>query len=102
LSPAASTPEARRDANPTRHHSKEFLDMRYVNALALLLVIVGAVNWLLVGVAKFDLVAAITGTSFGQTNALSSVVYILVGVAGVILLPVLARWATASEANVRT
>jgi uncharacterized protein len=72
--------------------------MRYVNALALLLVIVGAANWLLVGIAKFDLVAALTGTSFGQTNALSSVVYILVGVAGLILLPVLGRWATASSA----
>ena len=54
--------------------------MRYLNALALLLVIVGAVNWLLVGIAKFDLVAAITGSSFGQTNTMSSVIYILVGV----------------------
>jgi uncharacterized membrane protein YuzA (DUF378 family) len=69
--------------------------VRYLNAIALLLVIVGAVNWLLVGVAKFDLVAAITGSSFGETNALSSVIYILVGVAGVVLLPVLARWASA-------
>ena len=68
--------------------------MRYVNALALLLVIVGAANWLLVGIAKFDLVAAITGTSFGQTNVLSSVVYVLVGIAGLVLLPVLGRWAT--------
>ena len=71
--------------------------MRYVNALALLLVIVGAVNWLLVGLARFDLVAAITGTSFGQTNALSSVIYILVGISGLALLPVLARWATSSD-----
>ena len=71
--------------------------MRYINALALLLVIVGAVNWLLVGLAKFDLVAAITGTSFGQTNALSSVISILVGVSGVLLLPVLLRWATATD-----
>ena len=71
--------------------------MRYINALALLLVIVGAVNWLLGGLAKFDLVAAITGTSFGQTNALSSVIYILVGVSGVLLLPVLLRWATATD-----
>ena len=70
--------------------------MRYLNALALLLVIVGAVNWLLVGVAKIDLVAAITGSAFGETNALSSVIYILVGIAGVALLPVLARWATSS------
>ena len=71
--------------------------MRYVNALALLLVIVGAANWLLVGIAKFDLVAAITGTSFGETNAISSLIYILVGISGLVLLPVLARWATSSD-----
>ena len=66
--------------------------MRYVNAIALLLVIVGAVNWLLVGVAKFDLVAAITGSAFGETNAVSCLIYILVGLAGIALLPTLGRW----------
>ena len=75
--------------------------MRYVNALALLLVIVGAANWLLVGIARFDLVAALTGTTFGETNAVSSVIYILVGVSGLLLLPVLARWATAQSASAR-
>ena len=65
--------------------------MRYLNALALLLVIVGGVNWLLVGIAKFDLVAKITGNSFGTTSALSSIVYILVGVAAVWLVPFLGR-----------
>jgi hypothetical protein len=74
--------------------------MRYLNALALLLVIVGGVNWLLVGIAGFDLVAALTGAEFGQTNAISSLVYILVGVAAVWLLPTLARFATSSEAAV--
>lgn len=72
--------------------------MRYVNSLALLLVIVGAANWLLVGVAKFDLVAAITGATFGETNALSSIVYVLVGLSGLALLPTLARWATGRTA----
>jgi uncharacterized membrane protein YuzA (DUF378 family) len=71
--------------------------VRYLNALALLLVIVGAVNWLLVGIAKFDLVAAITGASFGETNPLSSIVYALVGAAGIVLLPVLGRWVTTDE-----
>jgi uncharacterized protein len=71
--------------------------VRYINALALLLVIVGAANWLLVGIAKFDLVAALTGSSFGQTNTVSTVIYVLVGISGVLLLPVLARWATASD-----
>ncbi len=71
--------------------------MRYVNALALLLVIVGAVNWLLVGIAGFDLVAALTGSSFGETNTISTIIYVLVGIAGVILLPVLGRWVMGSE-----
>jgi len=68
--------------------------MHYLKAVALLLVIVGAVNWLLVGIAQFDLVAAITGETFGETNAISSVVYILVGLSGIALLPTLASWLT--------
>jgi uncharacterized membrane protein YuzA (DUF378 family) len=75
--------------------------MRYLNAIALLLVIVGGVNWLLVGLFKFDLVASITGSVFGETNVISSVIYALVGVAAVVLLPVLGRWATATEAEAR-
>jgi uncharacterized membrane protein YuzA (DUF378 family) len=71
--------------------------MRYLNIAALLLVIVGAVNWLLVGVAKFDLVAALTGNDFGETNPLSSIVYILVGLSGLILLPTLFRWIMGSS-----
>lgn len=73
--------------------------MRYLNALALLLVIVGGVNWLLVGIAGFDLVAALTGARFGETNAISSVIYTLVGIAAIWLVPTLARWATTSEAT---
>ena len=71
--------------------------MRYLKALFLLLVIVGGVNWLLVGVAKFDLVAALTGSSFGQTNILSSLIYVLVGVSAVALLPTLFQWVTSDE-----
>jgi uncharacterized membrane protein YuzA (DUF378 family) len=71
--------------------------VRYLKALFLLLVIVGGVNWLLVGVAGFDLVAAITGSSFGQTNVLSSLVYILVGISAVALLPTLLQWVTADD-----
>ena len=43
--------------------------MRYLKSLFLLLVIVGGVNWLLVGLFKIDLVASVTGDSFGQTSA---------------------------------
>lgn len=71
--------------------------MRYINAIALLLVIVGGLNWLLVGVARFDLVAAITGDSFGETNPISSVVYVLVGLAAVALVPTLFRWLSGRE-----
>jgi hypothetical protein len=71
--------------------------MRFIKALALLLVIVGGVNWLLVGIAKFDLVAALTGNSFGETNVLSSLVYVLVGVSAVALVPTLAAWLTSSN-----
>jgi uncharacterized protein len=74
--------------------------MRYLNALFLFLVIVGGINWLLVGVAKIDLVAAITGNSFGETSPLSSAIYILVGISAIGLVPVLMRWLTASDERV--
>ena len=50
-----------------------------MDILALILVIIGAVNWGLVGFARFDLVAWIFG---GQTASVSRVVYALVGLAG--------------------
>jgi uncharacterized protein len=62
-----------------------------LDLLALLLVIVGAVNWGLVGLFKFDLVAALVGEEFGQVNLVSRIVYILVGLAGLALIPALAR-----------
>ena len=71
--------------------------MRYLKSVALLLVIVGAVNWLLVGLANFDLVAALTGSEFGETNVISSIVYILVGLSGIALLPTLASWLTTDD-----
>jgi uncharacterized membrane protein YuzA (DUF378 family) len=43
---------------------------------------IGAVNWGLVALAEFDLVAAVFGLEFGQTNAATRVVYGLVGLAG--------------------
>jgi uncharacterized membrane protein YuzA (DUF378 family) len=71
--------------------------VRYLNALALLLVIVGGINWLLVGVAGFDLVATLTGDEFGQTNPVSSAIYVLVGLAAVWLIPTLVRWVMPAE-----
>jgi uncharacterized protein len=71
--------------------------MRYVNVFALLLVIVGGLNWLLVGLFEFDLVAALTGSQFGEVNPISAVIYVLVGISAIVLLPVLARWVMARE-----
>jgi uncharacterized membrane protein YuzA (DUF378 family) len=56
--------------------------MRKLDVVAAILVVVGALNWGLVAVAKFDLVAAIFGMKFGETSALTAVVYGLVGLAG--------------------
>ena len=57
--------------------------MKLLNALAATLVIVGALNWGLVALAEFDLVAEVFGLEFGETNAATRVVYGLVGIAGV-------------------
>ena len=73
--------------------------MQYLRALALLLVIVGGVNWLLVGIAKFDLVATLTGDAFGETNPISAIIYILVGFGAVALVPTLIRWITADSST---
>jgi uncharacterized membrane protein YuzA (DUF378 family) len=56
--------------------------MKKLDVTAAALVIVGALNWGLAGVFHLDLVATLFGMRFGETSALSSVVYGLVGLAG--------------------
>jgi uncharacterized membrane protein YuzA (DUF378 family) len=68
--------------------------MKPLDLTALLLVVVGALNWALVGLAEFDLVATITGDEFGETNMISRIIYILVGLAGIWTLTILARLAS--------
>jgi uncharacterized protein len=60
--------------------------MTTVRRLALVLCVIGALNWGLVAIAQFDLVAEIFGLEFGETNAATRVIYGLVGLAGVVLL----------------
>jgi uncharacterized membrane protein YuzA (DUF378 family) len=55
--------------------------MRKLDVLAATLVIVGGLNWGLVAIAEFDLVATLVGLEFGETNAVSRTVYGLVGLA---------------------
>ena len=57
--------------------------MKKLDLLAATLVLIGGLNWGLVAVAEFDLVAWIFGMEFGETNAASRIVYGLVGLAAV-------------------
>jgi uncharacterized protein len=73
--------------------------MKNLDMLAIALIIVGGLNWGLVAIAEFDLVATLVGLDFGETNAASRVVYGLVGLAAVyeaVRLPNLVR-RTASD-----
>lgn len=60
--------------------------MRTVQRIALVLVIIGALNWGLIGLFQWDLVAALFG---GQESAMSRVVYTLVGISALFSLPML-------------
>ena len=70
------------------------------DAIALALTTVGALNWGLVGLFEFDLVATLAGVEFGETNLASRVVYGLVGLSGLYLISYLPRaLARGSEAR---
>ena len=65
--------------------------MTMVQNIAIILAGVGALNWGLVGLFKFDLVALIAGgKSFGEVNILSRIIYLLVAVSGVVAVTTLA------------
>ena len=65
--------------------------MTMVQNIAIILAAVGALNWGLVGLFKFDLVALIAGgKSFGEVNILSRIIYLLVEVSGVVAVTTLA------------
>jgi uncharacterized membrane protein YuzA (DUF378 family) len=71
---------------------------RTVWLVAFVLVVVGAGNWGLVGLAQFDLVAALFG---GSASVISRVVYSLIGIAG-LLLVILQAGPQATSAGHRT
>jgi uncharacterized membrane protein YuzA (DUF378 family) len=69
--------------------------MKIVNIVTLVLVIVGAVNWGLIGFFQFDLVAALFG---GQQAALARIVYVLVGLSGLYqLVPLISALSSGAE-----
>ena len=54
------------------------ISMKILDKIALVLIIIGAINWGLIGFFKFDLVATI----FGEMSTLSRIIYALVGISG--------------------
>ena len=66
------------------NHNKRTMEviviMKILYYIALTIVIIGALNWLLIGIFSFDLVA----TLFGEMSMLSRIVYSLVGISGLI------------------
>lgn len=52
--------------------------MKIIDKIALILVIIGAIVWGLIGIFNFNLVTAI----FGDMSIISKIIYILVGISG--------------------
>ena len=61
--------------------------MKTLDIIALVLVIIGAINWGLIGFFQFDLVAAL----FGDMSAISRVIYAIVGIAGLYAISFFAK-----------
>mgnify|MGYP002565575258 CR=1 FL=1 len=59
-----------------------------MDTIALILSIIGSLNWGLVGIFKFDLVASIFG---GQAAIISRIIYVIVGLAGLWCITLLFR-----------
>lgn len=76
--------------------------MRKLDVLAGVLLVVGGLNWGLVAIAEFDLVAWIFGEDFGATNAASRVVYGLVGVAAIYAIAAVAARRSAGTKRTAT
>lgn len=66
---------------------KEPNTMRIINTIALLLVIIGGLNWGLIGLFNFNLVDFL----FGEGSVLSKIVYILVGIASLWCISLFAK-----------
>lgn len=71
------------------------IHMRWFDNTALTIVIIGAVNWLLVGIFRFDLVAFL----FGNLSWMSRIVYALVGLCGLYLISLYGRITNTSDVH---
>ena len=70
--------------------------MNMLDRTSLVLTIIGAINWLLVGLFQFDLVAYICG---GQGAMISRIIYTIVGIAGLWCISLLFRNHEAHEGS---
>ena len=69
------------------------MNLKWLDYITLTLVIIGAVNWGLVGFFKFDLVAYL----FGSLSLLSRIIYALVGLSGLYVLSMYGRSVAVGE-----
>jgi uncharacterized protein len=80
----------KRQGNNTNKISKgaDIMSRTPLDRLALVIVIIGALNWLLFGLFQYDLVASIFG---GQSSFVSRTIYTIVGLAGLYSISLLFR-----------
>ena len=69
--------------------------MKWFDNIALTLVIIGAINWLLIGIFRVDLVAFL----FGNLTWISRIIYTLVGLCGLYLISLFGRIGTFSDSR---
>lgn len=55
------------------------MERNWLDIVALILIIIGAINWGLIGFFRFELIASL----FGQLSAISRIIYAIVGIAGI-------------------
>ena len=70
------------------------MERNWLDIVALILIIIGAINWGLIGFFRFDLVASL----FGNMSWLSRIVYGIVGISGLYLLSAYGRIRAVNEA----
>jgi len=70
--------------------------MHTIRRIALVLVIIGAINWGLIGFFRYDLVSSIFG---GETTGISRLIFALVGLSGLLCLPLLFEPSRDAEVN---
>ena len=72
--------------------------MKTLNVLALTLLIIGGLNWLLVGLFEWDLVGGLTG---GMDSAIARVIFVIVGLAAIYAFALYGKVSDEDRVNAR-